>query len=138
MELYRMNINSLLSDRKGSKLSSGGDVEICYMILLMGYEVWYDKRLTFYHRIEMDRLKWPYYLKLKQGITHSFPVTFVYLYFIKNGARDIRSFILYYARAFRSHLRRMKRRDPDPERDEVNKLVNSIIFRYFLKPWIIL
>lgn len=58
---------SLLSDRKGKDLSSGGDSEICMRFLLMGYTLYYDERLRFKHYIDPSRLIWSYRKKLFQG-----------------------------------------------------------------------
>ncbi|SOD89665.1 Glycosyltransferase, GT2 family [Spirosoma fluviale] len=50
----------ITTDRKGTSLSSGGDIELCYYILLHGYKIWYDERLTFTHYIEGRRLSLDY------------------------------------------------------------------------------
>lgn len=47
---------SLFTDRKGNELSSGGDSEICARIILMGYRLWYDERLSLQHFITAERL----------------------------------------------------------------------------------
>lgn len=73
-KLHEIGFQSILSDRKRSSLSSGGDVELCYAVQLLGYELWFDERLLFHHFIESHRLSWKYYLKLKKGIAKSFPL----------------------------------------------------------------
>ena len=50
------NLPSLFTDRVGKQLSSGGDTEICLRFLLMGYQLYYDKNLTFIHFIPKERL----------------------------------------------------------------------------------
>jgi glycosyltransferase involved in cell wall biosynthesis len=72
--LFDLGWESILSDRKGKSLSSGGDVEFCFAFQLIGYELHFEKRLIFYHFIERHRLNWNYYLKLKEGISSSFPL----------------------------------------------------------------
>jgi glycosyltransferase involved in cell wall biosynthesis len=57
----------LLSDRKGTGLHSGGDVEICQLVLEKGYKIYYDERLIFSHFMPAQRLLWSYYLKLRQS-----------------------------------------------------------------------
>ncbi len=74
VRLNSIGFESLLTDRKGQNLSSGGDVELCYAIQLLGYELHYDERLRFFHFIEKHRLEWEYYVKLKKGISASFPL----------------------------------------------------------------
>ncbi|RZK56846.1 MAG: glycosyltransferase family 2 protein [Pedobacter sp.] len=58
---------SLLTDRKGNELSSGGDSEICARLQLMGYKLYYNESLIFYHFIDDERLTLPYLDKLKDG-----------------------------------------------------------------------
>ncbi|MGF7216168.1 glycosyltransferase involved in cell wall biosynthesis [Spirosoma lacussanchae] len=52
-----------LTDRLGSELSSGGDIELCYAIALAGYAVYYDHRLQFQHFIPYKRTTWEYCIK---------------------------------------------------------------------------
>jgi glycosyltransferase involved in cell wall biosynthesis len=64
---YELGFNSLLSDRKGKELSSGGDTEICYLLRLAGYRWWYDASLKLEHYITKGRLDWTYIKKLYRG-----------------------------------------------------------------------
>jgi len=57
-----------LSGRTGTNLVSGEDVEWCYLIQLLGFEIWYDCRLVFWHEMSKERMNWNYYLSLKKGI----------------------------------------------------------------------
>lgn len=57
-------VTSVLSDRKGKELSSGGDSEICKWFLLIGYSLWYDPELKFTHFLESDRLTKEYYAQM--------------------------------------------------------------------------
>src|SRR5579875_3432367 len=47
--------NSVLTGRLGGKLSSGDDVELCYNIIINGYEIWWDSYLKFQHYISSNR-----------------------------------------------------------------------------------
>lgn len=62
-ELMSLGFTSLLTDRKGMELSSGGDYELCYALTILGYEIWYDDRLRFSHFITSERLNWQYFLR---------------------------------------------------------------------------
>ncbi len=66
---FDKGFTTVLTDRKGQQLVSGGDVEWCYLVQLAGYSLVYDSSLRFYHRMPHARLQWDYYLKLKAGIT---------------------------------------------------------------------
>ena len=59
--LRRSGFRSMLVDRRGTELSSGGDYELCLALSILGYEIWYDDRLRFTHFITRERLTWPYF-----------------------------------------------------------------------------
>jgi glycosyltransferase involved in cell wall biosynthesis len=63
---------SIIADRTGKSLTSGGDNELCICIKKIGYKIWYDERLKFYHFIPRERLADQYLVALQQGITKSF------------------------------------------------------------------
>lgn len=77
LSFFDRGFETIMTDRKGTTLASGGDVEWCYLLQLAGYEIWYDHRLTFLHTMPESRMNWEYYLRLKQGIAsgaaHLFP-----------------------------------------------------------------
>ena len=62
--LQQLGFNSVLSDRKGKQLSSGGDSELCMLAIQLGYNLYYDERLVFRHYITRERVSWPYLVKL--------------------------------------------------------------------------
>jgi len=65
--LQQQGFVSLLSDRKGSELSSGGDHEMSYAFLLNGGKLWFEASTTLNHFIEAKRLTWDYVLRLNRG-----------------------------------------------------------------------
>lgn len=62
-KLVQSGFRSLLTDRKGAELSSGGDYELCFALAIMGYDIWYDESLRFTHFITKERLSWEYFLR---------------------------------------------------------------------------
>lgn len=76
--LDRIGFQNLLSDRKGKNLSSGGDSELCLIILFLGYDLYYDEQLKFTHFIPAKRLTWSYCSNM---ISESFSVPQVYYNF---------------------------------------------------------
>lgn len=66
-DLYKNGFNSILTDRRGKLLSSGGDIEKCFALRLAGWKIWYDERLKLKHFITGERLKWDYLRKLNRG-----------------------------------------------------------------------
>lgn len=66
-QLQRLGFRFLLTDRKGSELQSGGDMELCYALRLAGWTLWYDPRLEMRHYIPASRLTWSYVRKMHRG-----------------------------------------------------------------------
>ena len=71
----RLGFTSRLSDRKGRTLSSGGDLEVSYLIRLCGHRLWFDSRLEFAHFMPSGRLHWTYFLNMVEGTHRSRPYT---------------------------------------------------------------
>jgi glycosyltransferase involved in cell wall biosynthesis len=69
LALFKQGFATVLTDRKGKQLVSGGDVEWCYLIQLAGYSLGYNSSMKFYHYMPDGRMQWEYYLRLKTGIT---------------------------------------------------------------------
>jgi len=66
-QLYKEGFRSLLTDRKGKELASGGDTELCFALRLAGWRIWYEPKLKLKHYMTAPRLKWEYLLKLWKG-----------------------------------------------------------------------
>lgn len=73
-----LGFSNFLTCRKGNELTSGGDTELCEVVKLFGFEIWYEESLHFYHEIEDRKLTEEYFLKLKKGIASSFPTLHAY------------------------------------------------------------
>ncbi len=63
LKLQQVGFQSLLTDRRGATLASGGDHELCYALAILGYDIWYDDRLKFLHFITKERLTWEYFTR---------------------------------------------------------------------------
>lgn len=57
LDLYDSGFVNLTLDRKGETLSSGGDTEISYWHLLVGYQLHYSCDLVFWHYMPPQRLQ---------------------------------------------------------------------------------
>jgi glycosyltransferase involved in cell wall biosynthesis len=64
LELNRINFKFIATDRLNDKLSSGADVEMCYVIKLLGKGIAYYDGLKFSHFIPANRLSDSYLLGL--------------------------------------------------------------------------
>lgn len=67
LSLIESGFQSLLTDRKGNSLSSGGDAELCYALMIQGHKVYYEKKLRISHFLEAHRLQWSYLLRLQRA-----------------------------------------------------------------------
>ena len=62
--LRSAGFRSLVMDRQGNALSSGGDVELSYVMRLGGWRLWYDPKLILDHAQAPGRLDWNYLRRL--------------------------------------------------------------------------
>ncbi len=86
----------VMSDRESGKLTSGGDLEWCYLLQLYGLILYYDERMIFKHQINSKRLHWTYYVQLKSGIASGVGLLESYHFIFKRGYRSCFYFILHY------------------------------------------
>src|SRR5690606_30349950 len=80
----------LCGDRTGMKLQSGGDTELCFIMIVNGYMLFYNEDLKFKHFIEKERLDISYYKKLCQGFGQANAILSPYKYFL-NGTLNLSS-----------------------------------------------
>jgi glycosyltransferase involved in cell wall biosynthesis len=89
MAVINREFPSLLTDRKGSELSSGGDSELCLRFVIIGYKLYYTGKLKFKHFISANRLTVAYRDRLWAGFRESALVLDKYYYYLKaSGAAD--------------------------------------------------
>ncbi len=65
--VVKLGVESVLTGRKGKKLTAGDDSEMCKWTLLMGYDLWYDESLKFKHFMFEGRLTVNYRDKMWEG-----------------------------------------------------------------------
>lgn len=82
-KLFQKGFRSLLTGRKGKSSSSGEDKELCYGLILIGYEIWYDERLKFNHFIPKERLTPQYIKSINSGFARASLIHVLYEYIIK-------------------------------------------------------
>ena|ERR1043165_1964091 len=66
-ELDALGFKSLLSGRKGDKVTSGEDTELCLMARFLGYDIYATQQLKFKHLMTDGRMNWNYMKKLHRG-----------------------------------------------------------------------
>lgn len=75
-----IGIESILSDRNGDIVSSGGDIEFCVWVRKLGYELHYLDNLKLVHMIDSKRIDWKYMIRLFKGFAESNIVLDLYSY----------------------------------------------------------
>src|SRR6218665_38372 len=76
--LKKIQFENVLTDRIGTKMVSGGDNEIGYAAVLLGYSIHYDPILTFKHFIPSQRLTIKYISSFFEGQTLTTTATSTY------------------------------------------------------------
>lgn len=84
-QIFSKNVNTVLSDRKGNNLISGGDTEWCYLAKYMHFEIWCSNSLTFKHLMPQGRMNWEYLKKLYIGFGRTNIYTHAYKYVEVHG-----------------------------------------------------
>lgn len=97
--------DNLTSDRKGKELSTGGDVEMCKWILMSGYKLWYDERLTLQHCIPDERLNLDYINRLKFENNQLHLLFGIYDYFISKENKNAFFYLKLIYRLFKSSFK---------------------------------
>ena len=69
--IVRGRVESKISSGKQAVFSAGEDNEICMLIKLLGYEIWYNEKLTFSHYMPSQRLNWTYFMRLNEEVHRS-------------------------------------------------------------------
>lgn len=76
-ELKKKNIKLELTDRVGSKQTSGGDSEICAVARFTGYKVFFSEDLMLHHEIALHRLTAKSFIRA--NYRNVFPLIYLYL-----------------------------------------------------------
>lgn len=95
INLYNAGFCHLTLDREGEKLTSGGDNEICYWHILVGYKLWFEEKLSFKHFMPVGRLTKEYFNSLEAGKRESTSALLVYrnLLVTLNQNKTLKGFI---------------------------------------------
>jgi GT2 family glycosyltransferase len=76
-----------LTGRKGKKLSSGEDTELCLALQLAGYRLWYETTLTFFHYMPATRLSYASLKKLFRAFGDADVVIAIYHSYLRQHDR---------------------------------------------------
>lgn len=93
LQLLENGFQPLLTGRKGKKLTSGEDYELCYALRLAGWKLWYDDNLVLQHFITANRLTLRYLAQLRKGFGAQTVGFDPYVFFVSCQPQDITSFL---------------------------------------------
>jgi glycosyltransferase involved in cell wall biosynthesis len=88
MQIEASGFRPILSDRKGKELTSGGDLEICYLLRLTGFQLYYSDQICYSHFIPAERLTRDYLTRLHTGIGKANVMLTCYEYLLNNLSID--------------------------------------------------
>ena len=110
-QFKKRGYSPFLTDRTGAKLTSGGDTELCYIIRLMGFKLWYSDTLTFQHFLPAGRLTEDYLKRLFRSMNESYMLLITYRYALMGvpigratWLKDFMYQLLFYTKGVASHL----------------------------------
>lgn len=78
LQLKERNFHTLLTDRKGKELSSGGDAEFCLAARLLNWKIGASAALHLVHNVPDNRFQFDYLLRLKKGFGKAQPFLSIY------------------------------------------------------------
>ncbi len=89
-QLVGKGFRSVLVDRQGASLSSGGDSEFCFALRLADWRLWYEPSLNLRHFLPANRLEWSYLRRLCRGLGASSVGHDPYLWALRRGPKNFR------------------------------------------------
>ncbi len=81
-KLYKSGFDSVLQDRVGMLLSSAGDTELTYALVLLGYKLQCSNELKFFHFLTKERLTVSYLKRLFTSFGNDGPMRNLYYSFV--------------------------------------------------------
>lgn len=87
IRLYQRGFRFRAIDRAGSRLLSGGDLELCFALRLTRWRLWYDPSLVFLHLLGESRFQPRYLSRLHSGFGAGSVMLDAYDWVLGNDAR---------------------------------------------------
>lgn len=92
LELITSGYRFFLMGRTQNQAISGDDLELCWLMQLMGYEIHFEENLRFYHAIPESRFTLDYLIRMKSGTALGAALLFAYRYFFRFSSASSTSF----------------------------------------------
>ncbi len=145
LQLFSDGFTPLLSDRKGKQLTSGGDNELCYALIMAGWRVWYNPSLKLSHFLPKERLTSDYLKRWFAGAGASSVLAGIYENILGIDGGPANQDIVWYKLAYwqlvglMRRIRKVRRqygRAPIPLEDEVAILSGrAALIKYLSLSW---
>lgn len=100
LDLIDSGYNFYLTGRTQTQAISGDDLELCWLMQLMGYEIHYAENLKFLHVMPQFRMSTDYLIKMKSGTAAGSSLLYAYRYFILHPNSSSSKFKLAYFSQF--------------------------------------
>lgn len=116
IELIDSGYQFYLTGRTQTQTVSGDDLELCWLMQLMGYEIHYSEDLKFFHSMPINRMSTDYLIKMKSGTAAGSALLYAYRYFFRFPDSGIFNFsFAYFFQALKSGLIYLKNKLVDPK-----------------------
>lgn len=96
--LLNKGVKLILQGRKGNNLTAGDDLELSYLVSLVGKRLWYEESMRFFHRLDPAKLSEEYYFRLVLGHIAAEGLLFPYQLLLENSKLGYISYFAEYAR----------------------------------------
>ena len=105
LDLIDSGYRFYLTGRAQTQTISGDDLELCWLMQLMGYEIHYSEDMKFFHSMPRSRMTTDYLIIMKSGTAEGSALLFAYRYFFRFSDSGIFQFsIAYFFQALKSGL----------------------------------
>lgn len=106
-KLSKLGWKQITTGRNGSKLTSGEDVETCFMVYLLGYKIIADDSLVFKHFVSIKKQTNDFRVKMAFGLSYSYFLIQGYAKIISNDSVSLNKIII---RLFYFHLKALAKK----------------------------
>lgn len=100
LEVIDSGYRFYLTGRTQTQAISGDDLELCWLMQMMGYEIHYSEDLKFFHSMPRSRMTTDYLIKMKSGTAAGSSLLFAYRYFIQHPKSSSLQFTIAYFSQF--------------------------------------
>ncbi|MBJ6119792.1 glycosyltransferase family 2 protein [Pontibacter sp. BT310] len=94
IDIKQRGFNFFLTDRIGNKIVGGGDVELCYILKIAGYQIAFSSELTLEHYMPTSRMTESYLTKMWHNYSYSWLVFEAYKIFLFK--KDFKSYTYFF------------------------------------------